>query len=49
MLSQSPFHHAAFNYYYSAYWNGFPDHLRDTLWEDISKFGASTAASEFCD
>ena len=25
------------------------DHLRDVLWEDIFKLGASAAASEFCE
>ena len=27
----------------------FRDHLRDVPWDDIFKFGASAAASEFCE
>ena len=30
-------------------WDGLRDHLRDVPWEDIFKFGASAAASEFCE
>ena len=30
-------------------WSGLRDHLRDVPWEDIFRFGASTAASEFCE
>ena len=42
-----PFHRI--NYDYSrGDWDGLCDHLRDVLWEDISKLGA-TAASEFCE
>ena len=33
--------------YSRANWDGLRDHLRDVLWEDIFKLGASTAASEF--
>ena len=29
-------------------WDNHHDHLRDALWEDIFKLGASVAASEFC-
>ena len=36
-------------YYYSyADWDSLHDHLRDVPWEDIFKFSASVAASEFC-
>ena len=40
------FHHVAYDYSH-ADWNGLHDHLRDVLWEDIFKLGASGAASEF--
>ena len=30
-------------------WDGLRDHLRDVPWEDIFKFGACAAASEFCE
>ena len=30
-------------------WDGLRDHLRDVPWEDIFKFIASAAASEFCE
>ena len=30
-------------------WDSLRDHLRDVPWEDISKLGASAAASEFCE
>ena len=33
--------------YYCANWDGLRNHLRDVLWEDIFKLGAS-AAREFC-
>ena len=35
--------------YSRANWDGLRDQLRDVPWEDIFKFGASTAASEFCE
>ena len=42
----APFHGIA--YVYSlADWDGLADHLRGVSWEDIFKFGASAAASEF--
>ena len=41
-----PFHRIACDYS-CAYWDGLRDHLRDVPWEDISKRGASAAASEF--
>ena len=41
------FHCIAHDYSH-ADWDGFHDHLRDVLWEDIFKVGASAAASEFC-
>ena len=50
-LQDAPFHRIAYNYSY-AEWNGLRDHLRDVLWEDIFKLGASAAAaaaSEFCE
>ena len=45
---QDPFHCMAYDYS-CADWNGLRDHLRDVLWENIFKLGASTAASEFCE
>ena len=42
------FHCIAYDYS-CADWNGLWDHLRDGLWEDIFKLGASVAASEFCE
>ena len=30
-------------------WDGLRDHLKDVLWEDIFKLGASGAGSEFCE
>ena len=42
------FHCIAYDYS-CADWNGLCDHLRDGLWEDIFKLGASAAASEFCE
>ena len=30
-------------------WDGLRDHLRNFPWEDIFKFSASAAASEFCE
>ena len=38
------FHSIAYSH---ADWDGLQDHLRDVLWEDIFKLGASAAASEF--
>ena len=35
--------------YSCADWEGIRDHLRDVPWEDIFKFGAFAAASEFCE
>ena len=43
-----PFHRIAYDYS-RAGWDGLRDHLRDVTWEDISKLGASVAASEFCE
>ena len=42
------FHHRAYDYYH-ADWDGLRNHLRDVPWEDIFKFSASAAASEFCE
>ena len=42
----APFHRIAYDYS-RADWDGLCDHLRDVPWEDIFKFGASAAASEF--
>ena len=39
-------HRIAYDYS-RADWDGLCDHLRDVLWEDIFKLGASAAASEF--
>ena len=44
----APFHRIAYDYS-RADWDGLCDHLRDVPWEDIFKFGASAAASEFCE
>ena len=44
----APFHCIAYNYSYVD-WNDLRDHLRDALWEDIFKLGASAVASEFCE
>ena len=44
----APFHRIAYDYS-RADWRGLPHHLRDVPWEDISKLGASPAASEFCE
>ena len=43
----APFHRIAYDYS-RADWDGLCDHLRDVPWENIFKFGASAAASEFC-
>ena len=42
------FHHVAYDYSRTD-WDGLRDHLRDVPWEDIFKFSASAAASEFCE
>ena len=44
----APFHRIAYDYS-RADWDGLRDHLRDVPWEDTFKFGASAAASEFCE
>ena len=44
----APFHRIAYDYS-CADLDGLRDHLRDIPWEDIFKFGASAAASEFCE
>ena len=44
----APFHDIGHDYS-RADWNGLRDHLKDVPWEDIFKFGASAAASEFCE
>ena len=44
----APFHRIAYDYSH-ADWDGLRDHLRDVPWKDIFKFGASAAASEFCE
>ena len=41
------FHHISYDYS-RADWDGLRDYLRDVLWEDIFKLGAS-AISEFCE
>ena len=43
----SPFHCIAYDYS-CADWDDLRYHVIDVLWEDIFKFGASAAASEFC-
>ena len=44
----TPFHCIAYEYSH-ADWDGLCDNLRHVQWEDISKLGASAAASEFCE
>ena len=44
----APFNRIAYDYS-RANWDGLHDHLRDVLWEDIFKLGASAAATEFCE
>ena len=44
----APFHRIAYDYS-GANWDGLCDHLRDGPQEDIFKFSASAAASEFCE
>ena len=43
-----PFHRIAYEYS-RADWDGLHDLLKDVPWEDVFKFGASAAASEFCE
>ena len=43
----APFHCIAYDYS-CADWDGLHDHLRDVPCDNIFKFGASAAASEFC-
>ena len=43
----APFHCIVYDYSHVD-WDSLCDHLRDVPWEDIFKFGASAAASEFC-
>ena len=45
----APFHRIAYDDYSRADWDGFHDHLKDVLWEDVFKLGASAAAREFCE
>ena len=42
----APFYAIAYDYS-RADWDSLCDHLRDVSWENILKFGASAAASEF--
>ena len=42
------FHYIAYDYSH-ADWDGLRDYLRDVPLEDILKFSASAAASEFCE
>ena len=42
----APYHRKAFDYR-RADWDGFRDHLRDVLWNNIYNYGASRAACEF--
>ena len=44
----APLHRIAYDYSL-ADWEGLRDHLRDVTWEDIFKFSASAATSEFCE
>ena len=44
----TPFHRIAYDYS-SGDWDRLLDHLRDVLWEDIFKLGASAAPSKFCE
>ena len=44
----SPFHGIAYDYSL-ANWDGLHDHLRDVPWENIFRFSASAATSEFCE
>ena len=43
----APFHRISYDYSCTD-WDSLQDHLRDIPWEDILKFSASVAASEFC-
>ena len=45
---EAPFHRIAYDYSH-ADWDDLHDHLRDILWKDIFKLGASAAATEFCE
>ena len=40
---------APFHRHSCADWDGLHDHFRDVPWEDIFKFSAYAAVSEFCD
>ena len=44
----APFHGIAYGNF-CADWDSLCDNLRDVPWEDIFKFSASVAASEFCE
>ena len=44
----APFNRIAYDYS-CANWDGLHDHLRDVPCDNIFKFGASAAASEFCE
>ena len=44
----APFHCIAYDDS-RAGWDGLRDHLRDVLWEDLFKLGASATAIEFCE
>ena len=44
----APFHNIAYDYSRSD-WYSLHDHLRNVSWEDIFKFKASAAASDFCE
>ena len=46
--SEAPFHRIVHEYSRTD-WNGLHDNLRDVLWEDIFKLGASSVACGFCD
>ena len=46
--SEAPFHRIVHEYSRTD-WNGLHDNLRDFLWEDIFKLGASSVACGFCD
>ena len=43
----APFHWTAFGYSYTD-WKGLPEDIKDVLWEDIFKLGASAAVFKFC-
>ena len=48
LQQDAPFHHISYGYF-RADWDGLCYHLRDVSWEDIFKFGASAATTEFCE